>query len=69
MNTRVSQLYGVGIDVEVKRINMQLIMQIQKRKDDCLSLRALLSLLRQHDNNSTGVLDQETFEKALRKFK
>lgn len=68
MNTRVSQLYGVGLDVEVRRINMQLIMQIQKRNDDGLSLRQLLSLLRQHDTNGTGVLDQETFEAALRKF-
>jgi len=28
MNTRVSQMFGVGIDVEVRRINMQLQMQI-----------------------------------------
>lgn len=69
MNTRVSQLYGIGIDVEVQRICMQLTMQIQKRKDDCLSLRALLAILRQHDNNGTGVLDQENFELALKKFK
>jgi hypothetical protein len=46
-----------------------LTMQIQKRKDDCLSLRSLLAIFRQHDNNNTGVLDQETFEAALRKFK
>ena len=69
MNTRVSQLYGIGINVEVQRICMQLTMQIQKRKDDCLSLRALLSVLRQHDKNGTGVLDQENFELALKKFK
>jgi len=28
MNTRVSQLYGVGTDVEVKRINLQIVMQL-----------------------------------------
>ena len=69
MNTRISQLYGIGINVEVQRICMQLTMQIQKRQDDCLSLRALHAIFRQYDNNNTGVLDQESFEAALRKFK
>ena len=45
MNTRISQLYGVGMDVEVKRINMRLGMQIQK-KNDGLSLRNLANVLR-----------------------
>ena len=68
MNTRGSQLYGVGADVEVRRICMQLTMQLQKRKDDGLTLRSLANVLRSHDSENAGVLDQETFEKALRKF-
>lgn len=68
MNTRVSQLYGVGTDVEVKRINMQLTMQIQKRTDG-LSLRNLLSILRSLDATGQGVLDFEQFELGLKKYK
>ena len=68
MNTRVSQLYGVGTDVEVKRINLQLVMQIQKRNDG-LSLRNLLSVLRAQDKDGSGVLDFEAFELGLRKYK
>ena len=68
MNTRVSQLYGVGTDVEVKRINMNIIMSLQKRNDG-LSLRNLLSHLRAQDKSSSGVLDYDGFELGLRKYK
>jgi hypothetical protein len=68
MNTRISQLYGVGTDVEVKRINLQIIMQLQKRQDG-LSLRNLLSSLRAQDPTNSGVLDFDAFELGLRKYK
>ena len=68
MNTKVSQLYGVGTDVEVKRINMQIVMQIQKRNDG-LSLRNLLSILRAQDATGSGCLDFDAFELGLRKYK
>ena len=68
MNTRVSQLYGIGTDVEVKRINMQIVMQIQKRNDG-LSLRNLLNFLKAQDKNGEGVLDFDGFELGLKKYK
>ena len=67
MNTRVSQLYGVGMDVEVKRINMRLGMQIQK-KNDGLSLRNLANVLRACSGGS-DTMDFEQFEMGLRKYK
>ena len=67
MNTRGSQLFGVGADVEVRRINMQLVMQLQKRKDNQLTLRALSRNFKDHAGGQ-GSLDQESFEKAMRKF-
>ena len=57
MNTRISQLYGVGMDVEVKRINMRLCMQIQK-KNDGLSLRNMANVLKAVSDGQNA-LDQE----------
>jgi len=57
MNTRVSQLYGVGMDVEVKRICMRLCMQIQK-KNDGLSLRNMCHVLKAACGGSDS-MDQE----------
>jgi hypothetical protein len=68
MNTRISQLFGVGLDVEIARINMRLVMIIQKRNDG-LSLRNLLHICRTCDANNSGSLDRENFEKALKKYK
>ena len=61
-------MYGVGTDVEVKRINCQIVMQVQKRNDG-LSLRNLLSILRAQDKSGSGVLDFDAFELGLRKYK
>jgi len=33
MNTRSSILYGVGLDVEAKRVCTQIVMQLQKKND------------------------------------
>jgi hypothetical protein len=60
-------LYGIGTDVEVKRINCQIVMQVQKRNDG-LSLRNLLSILRAQDKSNTGVLDFDAFELGLKKY-
>jgi hypothetical protein len=65
MNTRVSHFYGVGISVEINRINMTLQMSIAK-KSDGLSLRNLLNVLKALDKSNEGVLDTEFFEKGLR---
>ena len=67
MNTRVSQLYGVGLDVEVQRINMRYQMTIQKRTDG-LTLRNLIACCQAVDSANTGVLDRDGFEKALGKY-
>ena len=67
MNCKVSQLYGVGIDTEVTRINMHIQMSIAK-KNDGLSLRNLLNVLRAVDKQNAGSLDNEDFEKGLRQY-
>lgn len=67
MNTKVSQLYGIGLDSEIRRIIMQLQMQIQK-KTDGLSLRNLSQVLKEQDVHCCGVLNYEDFEKGLRKY-
>ena len=68
MKTRVSSMFGIGLDVEVKRINMKLQMQLEKRNDG-LSLRNLLAVLREADTQGKGHLDYEEFEEALPKYK
>lgn len=64
MNCKVSQLFGVGIDSEVTRVNMWIQMQIAK-KNDGLSLRNLLNCLKKCDKDCSGSLDFEMFEKGL----
>jgi hypothetical protein len=67
MNIKSSQLYGVGLDAEVRRINMKLQLVIQK-KNDGLSLRNLHHHLKAQDTNNCGCLDREQFEKGLKKY-
>jgi hypothetical protein len=67
MNCKVSQLFGVGIDAEVTRVNMWIQMSIAK-KNDGLSLRNLLNVLRSCDKGNSGSLDYEMFEKGLRSY-
>jgi hypothetical protein len=55
----MSQLFGVGLDIEVKRINTQFKMQIQKRGG--IGIRTLSTIFRQMDNNGNKKLDQEEF--------
>ena len=61
-------MYGVGLDVEVKRIKMHLVMQMQK-KNDGLALRNLRAFFKKCDLNNSGALDIEEFEKALKMYK
>ena len=68
MNTKISQLYGIGVEVEVQRINMQLVMKLQK-ENDTLGIRNLASILKKADTESKGVMDFEEFEEALKKYK
>lgn len=59
----MSQLYGVGLNVEVGRINNQFKMQIQKRGG--IGIRSLGVLFRRMDNNGNKKLDQGEFTEAL----
>jgi Ca2+-binding EF-hand superfamily protein len=68
MNTRVSQYFGVGTNVEVQRINMQLCMKMQK-KNDTLGVRNLAKTLAECDVDNKGVMDFEEFEEGLKKYK
>lgn len=68
MNTRAGSFFGVGLDVETKRTNLQLQMKLQKRNDG-LSLRNLLACLQAQDVDCSGSLDFEAFEMGLKKYK
>lgn len=59
----MSQLYGVGLDIEVGRINNQFKMQIQKRGG--IGIRSLGVIFRRMDNNGNRKLDQAEFTEAL----
>lgn len=59
----MSQLYGVGLNIEVGRINNQFKMQIQKRGG--IGIRSLGVLFRRMDNNGNKKLDKEEFTEAL----
>lgn len=62
----MSQLYGVGLNIEVARINNQFKMQIQKRGG--LGIRSLGVLFRRMDNNGNRKLDQQEFTEALNQY-
>ena len=59
----MSQLYGVGLNIEVGRINNQFKMQIQKRGG--IGIRSLGVIFRRMDNNGNRKLDQGEFTEAL----
>ena len=62
----MSQLYGVGLDIEVGRINNQFKMQIQKRGG--IGIRSLGVIFRRMDFNGNRKLDQQEFTEALATF-
>jgi Ca2+-binding EF-hand superfamily protein len=59
-------LFGVGLDVEVKRINTNLKMQIIKKGG--IGIHTLGVIFRQMDNNGNKKLDIEEFTRALNTF-
>lgn len=56
MNTKIGQLYGIGNDVEVRRINMQIVMKLQKT-NDTLGIRNLCKILNESDVNGNGYMN------------
>ena len=62
----MSQLFGVGLDIEIKRVCAQLKMQIVKRGG--IGMRALAMTLARADLTCCGSLDAEEFEAALASF-
>ena len=66
IKNKMSQLFGVGLDIEVKRINNQFKMQIAKRGG--IGIRSLAVIFRQMDSQGRNRLDQEDFAQALATF-
>ena len=62
----MSQLYGVGLDIEVGRINNQFKMQIQKKGG--IGLRTIGVIFRRMDTNGNRKLDISEFTEALNTF-
>jgi len=56
-------LYGVGLDVEVARINNQFKMYIKMRGG--IGIKSLGTVFRRYDNNGNKKLDITEFEDAL----
>lgn len=59
-------LYGVGLDVEVLRINTQFKIQLQKRGG--IGIRSLAVIFKRLDSNGNNRLDLEEFTQALNDF-
>jgi calcyphosin len=62
----MSHLYGVGLQIEVNKINNNLRMQLAKRGK--LEFGYLNSLFKEMDTNKNGVLEPEEFEHGLATF-
>lgn len=59
-------LFGVGLDIEVKRINTQFKIQIQKKSG--VGIRSLAQIFRKADRNQNKKLDFTEFTQALADF-
>ena len=59
-------LFGVGLEVEVKRIQTQFKIFLQKRQG--VAIRDLAGILRKTDKKGSGKLNQNEFEAALNEF-
>jgi hypothetical protein len=60
-------LYGVGLEIEVKRINTQFKILLQKKQK--VGIKSLASIFKKADKNGNKVLDQEEFTNALAELK
>lgn len=59
-------LFGVGLDIEVKRISTQFKILIQKKGG--IGIRSLAAIFRRWDKNGNKKLDKQEFEEALAEF-
>lgn len=59
----MSHLYGVGIDITCKKINLDFKLQLRKRGG--IGIRSLKVMFRRFDENGNGKLDAYEFEQAL----
>ena len=59
-------LYGVGIDVEVKRIHLKMKLALSKR-GGC-GVEGLSKILQSCDKDGTGGICMKSFESALAEF-
>lgn len=59
----MSHLFGVGLDIEVKRINNNFKMQMAKKGG--MGIRSISKIFKQFDKNGNKKLDIEEFEQAL----
>ncbi len=62
----MSNLFGVGLNIECNRINAAIKMQLQKKGG--IGLRALAIMLYQADLTGSGQLSPQDFEKVLNSF-
>ena len=60
-------LFGVGLDIEIKKINTQFKILLQKKGG--IGIRTLAVIFRRFDTNGNKRLDQEEFTQALAEFK
>ncbi len=59
-------LYGVGLDIEVKRIVTNFKILLQKKNG--VAIRSLADIFRRADKNHNKFLDQNEFTNALAEF-
>lgn len=60
-------LYGVGLEIEVKRISTQFKILLQKKQR--VGIKSLAAIFKKADKNGNKVLDQEEFSNALAELK
>ncbi len=63
----MSHLYGVGLDITVKKINLEFKLQLRKRGG--IGIRSLRQIFKRLDLNGNKKLDAYEFEQALASFK
>lgn len=59
-------LFGVGLDIEVRRITTNFKILLQKKSG--IAIRSLAAIFRKADRNGNKVLDQNEFTEALAQF-